>query len=77
MAAILSKFTVLYLSSCMNAQIGKVENKFCSHDSSNRYGEHQTDFSLENRLTCLYSRKVGDNYGPTTSQRMRKHKQEL
>ena len=35
----------------MNAQIGKnVNNKF---SLSNRNGEHLTDFTLENRLTCL------------------------
>ena len=38
----------------MNAQKGKGEsNKFCKYNSSNRYGEHLTKFSLENRLTCL------------------------
>ena len=28
-------------------------NKYCLHNSSNRNGEHLTEFSLENRLTCL------------------------
>ena len=38
----------------MNAQIGKNGNhKFSLHNSSNRNGEHQIDFTLENRLTCL------------------------
>ena len=38
----------------MNAQIGKnINNKFSLHNSSNRNGEHLTDFTLENRLTCL------------------------
>ena len=38
----------------MNAQIGKNKNnKFSLHSSSNRNGEHLTDFSLGNRLTCL------------------------
>ena len=38
----------------MNAQIGKnVNHKFSLHNLSNRNGEHLTDFTLENRLTCL------------------------
>ena len=38
----------------MNAQIGKnVNNKFSLHNSSNRSGEHLTDFTPENRLKCL------------------------
>ena len=38
----------------MNTQIGKnVNKKFSLHNSSNRNGEHLTDFMLENRLTCL------------------------
>ena len=37
----------------MNDQIGKNVNKFSLYNSSNRYGEHLTDFTLENRLTCL------------------------
>ena len=38
----------------MNVQIGKnVNNKFSLHNSSNRNGEHLTDFPQEIRLTCL------------------------
>ena len=38
----------------MNAQIGKnVNNEFSLHNSSNKNGEHLTDFMPENRLTCL------------------------
>ena len=38
----------------MNAQIGKnINQKFSIHNSSNRNGEHLTDFTLGNRLTCL------------------------
>ena len=38
----------------MNAQIRKDENnKLCSHNSSNRNGEHLTVFSLENMQTWL------------------------
>ena len=45
---------VLVISGDMNAQIGKnVNHKFSLHNSINRNGEHLTDFTLENRLTCL------------------------
>ena len=38
----------------MNAQISKnVNHKFSLHDSSNKNGQHLTDFTLENWLTCL------------------------
>ena len=38
----------------MNVQIYKTENnKFSLYNSSNRNEEHQTDFSLENELTCF------------------------
>ena len=48
------KHNVLVIGGDMNAQIGKnVNHKFSLHNSSNRNGEHQTDFTLENRLTCL------------------------
>ena len=44
----------ILISGDMNAQIGKnVNNKFSLHNLSNRNGEHLTDFTLENRLTCL------------------------
>ena len=48
------KQAVLVIGGDMNAQIGKnVNHKFSLHNSSNRNGEHLTDFTLENRLTCL------------------------
>ena len=48
------KHNVLVISGDMNAQIGKiVSHKFSLHKSSNRNGEHLTDFMRENRLTCL------------------------
>ena len=48
------KQNVLIIGGDMNAQIGKnVNNKFSLHNSSNRNGEHLTDFTLENRLPCL------------------------
>ena len=38
----------------MNAQIGKNgNNKYSLHNTSNRNGQHLTDFMIENRLTCL------------------------
>ena len=49
-----TKLNVLIVGGDMNAQIGKDENnKFYSHNLSNRNGDHLTDFSLEKRLTCL------------------------
>ena len=48
------KHNVLVVGGDMNAQIGKnVNHKFSLHNSSNRNGQHLTDFTLENRLTCL------------------------
>ena len=45
---------VLVISGDMNAQIRKnVNHKFSLHNSPKRNGEHLTDFTLENRLTCL------------------------
>ena len=50
----ISKHNVLIFGGDINAQIGKnVNNKFSLHNSSNRNGEYQSDFTLENRLTCL------------------------
>ena len=48
------KHNVLIIGGDLNAQIGKnINHKFSLHDLSNRNGEHLTDFTLENRLTCL------------------------
>ena len=48
------KHNVLVIGGDMNAQIGKNRNhKYSLHNSSNRNGQHQTDFTIENRLTCL------------------------
>ena len=48
------KHNVLVIGGDMNAQIGKNGNhKFSLHNSSNRNGHHQTDFTIENRLTFL------------------------
>ena len=47
----------------MNAQIGKNRNnKYSLHNTSNRNGQHQTDFMIENRLACLnknYQKREG------------------
>ena len=49
-----SRNNVLVIDGDMNAQIGKnVNHKFSLHNSSNRNGEHLTDFMLENRLNIL------------------------
>ena len=61
----------------MNAQIGKnVNNKFSLHKKAKRNGEHQTDFLLENRLTCLITKfqKRKENYEFTPTQIMLKHR---
>ena len=48
------KHNVLVIGREMNTQIGKnVNDEFSLHKSSNRNGQHLTDFTLENRLTCL------------------------
>ena len=47
----------------MNAQIGKNRhNKYSLHNTSNRNGQHLTEFMIENRLTCLntnYEKREG------------------
>ena len=48
------KHNVPVISGDMDAQIGKnVNHKSSVHNSSNRNGEHLTDFTLENKLTCF------------------------
>ena len=48
------KHNVLVIGGDMNAQFGKNGNNKCSlHNTSNRNGQHLTDFMIENRLTCL------------------------
>ena len=48
------KHSVLVIGGDMNAQIGKNgNNKYSLHNSSNMNGQHLTDFTMENRLTCL------------------------
>ena len=47
----------------INAQIGKNgNNKYSLHNTSNRNGQHVTDFMIENRLSCLntnYQKREG------------------
>ena len=48
------KHNVLIIGGDMNAQIRKNGNhKYSQHNLSNRNGQHLTDFTRENRLTCL------------------------
>ena len=48
------KHNVLVIGGDMNSQIGKNGNhKFSQHNSSNRNGQHLTDFQIKNRLKCL------------------------
>ena len=47
------KHNVLIIGGDKNAKIGKNVNKFSQHSSWNRNREHLTEFTLENRLTCV------------------------
>ena len=57
------KHNMLVIGGDMNAQIGKNgNNKYSLHNTSNRNGQHLTDFMLENRLACLntnYQKREG------------------
>ena len=57
------KHNMLVIGGDMNAQIGKNgNNKYCLYNTTNRNGQHLTDFMIENRLTCLntnYQKKGG------------------
>ena len=57
------KRNLLVIGGDMNAQIGKNRNnKYSLHNTSNRNGQHLTDFMIENRLTCLntnYQKREG------------------
>ena len=61
--ASIPKHNVLINGGDMNAQIGKNgNNKYSLHNTSNRNGQHLTDFMIENRLTCLntnYQKREG------------------
>ena len=48
------KHNLLVSGGDMNAQIGKnINNKYSLPNTSNRNGQHLTDFMIENRLSCL------------------------
>ena len=48
------KHNVLVIGGDMNAQIGKNRNnKYSLHNTSNRNGQHLTEFMMETRLICL------------------------
>ena len=50
----IQKRSVLVIGGDMNAQIGiNRNNKYTLHNTSNRNGQHLTDFMIENRLACL------------------------
>ena len=57
------KHNMLVFGGDMNALIGKNgNNKYSLHNTSNRNGQHQTDFMIENRLACLntnYQKREG------------------
>ena len=57
------KHNMLVIGGDMNAQIGKNgNNKYSLHNTSNRNGQHLTDFMIENRLACLttnYQKRKG------------------
>ena len=57
------KHNVLVTGRDMNAHIGKnVNPKFSLHNSSNRNGEHITDFTLENRLILILIMIINTQY---------------
>ena len=57
------KHNVLVIGGDMNAHIGKNgNNKYSLNNTSNKNGQHLTDFKIENRLTCLnanYQKREG------------------
>ena len=59
----ITKHNVLVIGGDMNAQIGKNgNNRYSLHNTSNRNGQHLTDFMIENRLICLntnYQKREG------------------
>ena len=54
LARSIPKNNVFVIGGDMKAQISnKVNHKFSQHNSSNRNGQHLTDFTVKNRLTGL------------------------
>ena len=71
------KHNMLVISGGMNAQIGKNgNNKYSQHNTSNRNGQHLTDFMIENRLACLNTnyQKGRANYRHTRTRTIVKHR---
>ena len=71
------KHNVLVIGGDMNVHIGKNgKHKYSQRNSSNRNGQHLTDFTMEKRLTCLNAnfQKRRENYGPTYAQIILKHR---
>ena len=61
------KHNLLVIGGNMNAQIGKLVNhKFSLYNSSNRNGEHLTDFTLENRkcINTKFQKRMGKLWTP-------------
>ena len=64
----LVRSTVPSMGGDRNAQIGKnVNNKFSSHNSSNRNGEHPTGFTQENKLKWLSTKFQKRKWGNSGS----------
>ena len=71
------KLNLLVIGGDMNAPKGKNgNNKYSLHNTSNRNGQHLTDFMIENRLLYLNTnyQKGRENYGPTITQTIVKHR---
>ena len=68
------KHNLLVIGGDMNAQIGKNRNnKYSLHNTSNRNGQHLTDFMIEN--SSIQTIKKGrENYGPTHTRIIVKHR---
>ena len=77
------KNILLVIGGDMNAQIGKNRNnKYILHNTSNRNGQHLTDFMIEKRLKCLntnYQKKEGKiwTYTYANNSKARLYKQEM
>ena len=67
------KHNVLIFSGDINTHISKCKNnKFCSRNSKNRNVEYLAEFSLKNKLICLYTKfKKRKNYGFTHNSKAR------
>ena len=72
------KHNVLVMGENMNAKIGKnVIHKFSLHNASSRNGQHRTDFTQENRITCLntkFQKRGRGKDAPTPTQLIINHK---